>query len=156
MSVVIGNTEYFKGIGQIQYEGKDSDNPLAFKWYNKDQVIAGKTMSEHFRFAVAYWHSFCGVGSDPFGPGTQQFPWAVGADADERAKNKMDAAFEFITKIGAPYYCFHDFDLVEEGDTFAESSRRLEAITEYAKLKQNESGLSSFGEQPIFLAILDI
>ena len=141
MSVVIGNTEYFKGIGQIQYEGKDSDNPLAFKWYNKDQVIAGKTMSEHFRFAVAYWHSFCGVGSDPFGPGTQQFPWAVGTDADERAKNKMDAAFEFITKIGAPYYCFHDFDLVEEGDTFAESSRRLEAITEYAKLKQNESGV---------------
>ena len=141
MSVVTGNTEYFKGIGQIQYEGKDSDNPLAFKWYNKDQVIAGKTMNEHFRFAVAYWHSFCGVGSDPFGPGTQQFPWAVGTDADERAKNKMDAAFEFITKIGAPYYCFHDFDLVEEGDSFAESSRRLEAITEYAKLKQNESGV---------------
>ena len=141
MSVVTGNTEYFKGIGQIQYEGKDSNNPLAFKWYNKNQVIAGKTMNEHFRFAVAYWHSFCGVGSDPFGPGTQQFPWAVGTDADERAKNKMDAAFEFITKIGAPYYCFHDFDLVEEGDTFAESSRRLEVITEYAKLKQNESGV---------------
>ena len=141
MSVVTGNTEYFKGIDQIQYEGKDSDNSLAFKWYNKDQVIAGKTMSEHFRFAVAYWHSFCGVGSDPFGPGTQQFPWAVGTDADVRAKNKMDAAFEFITKIGVPYYCFHDFDLVEEGDTFAESSRRLEAITEYAKLKQNESGV---------------
>ena len=118
MSVVTGNTEYFKGISQIQYEGKDSDNPLAFKWYNKDQVVAGKTMNEHFRFAVAYWHSFCGVGSDPFGPGTQQFPWADGANADERAKNKMDAAFEFITKIGAPYYCFHDFDFVEEGDTF--------------------------------------
>ena len=141
MSVVTGNTEYFKGISQIQYEGKDSDNPLAFKWYNNEQVVAGKTMNEHFRFAVAYWHSFCGVGSDPFGPGTQQFPWVVGTDADERAKNKMDAAFEFITKIGAPYYCFHDFDLVEEGDTFAESSRRLEAITEYAKLKQNESGV---------------
>ena len=141
MSVVTGNTEYFKGINQIQYEGKGSDNPLAFKWYNKDQVVAGKTMNEHFRFAVAYWHSFCGVGSDPFGPGTQQFPWADGSDADERAKNKMDAAFEFITKIGAPYYCFHDFDLVEEGDTFTESSRRLEAITEYAKLKQSESGV---------------
>ena len=78
MSVVTGNTEYFKGISQIQYDGKDSDNPLAFKWYNKEQVVAGKTMNEHFRFAVAYWHSFCGVGSDPFGPGTQQFPWADG------------------------------------------------------------------------------
>ena len=121
--------------------GKTVIIPLRLSGYNKDQVIAGKTMNEHFRFAVAYWHSFCGVGSDPFGPGTQQFPWAVGTDADERAKNKMDAAFEFITKIGAPYYCFHDFDLVEEGDTFAESSRRLEAITEYAKLKQNESGV---------------
>jgi len=139
--VVTGNTEYFKGIGKIEFEGQTSDNPLAFKWYDENQVVAGKTMKEHFRFATAYWHSFCGVGSDPFGPGTQQFPWAVGADADERARNKMDAAFEFMTKLGTPYYCFHDFDLVEEGDSFAESSRRLEKIVAYAKEKQAASGV---------------
>ena len=106
MSVVTGNKEYFPGIGKIEFEGQGSDNPLAFKWYNEDQVVAGKTMKEHFRFATAYWHSFCGVGSDPFGPGTQQFPWAEGSDADERARNKMDAAFEFFTKIGTPYQGF--------------------------------------------------
>ena len=139
--MVTGNTEYFKGIGKIEFEGQTSDNPLAFKWYDENQVVAGKTMKEHFRFATAYWHSFCGVGSDPFGPGTQQFPWAVGADADERARNKMDAAFEFMTKLGTPYYCFHDFDLVEEGDSFAESSRRLEKIVAYAKEKQVASGV---------------
>ena len=139
--MVTGNTEYFKGIGKIEFEGQTSDNPLAFKWYDENQVVAGKTMKEHFRFATAYWHSFCGVGSDPFGPGTQQFPWAVGADADERARNKMDAAFEFMTKLGTPYYCFHDFDLVEEGDSFAESSRRLEKIVAYAKEKQASSGV---------------
>lgn len=139
--MVTGNTEYFKGIGKIEFEGQTSDNPLAFKWYDENQVVAGKTMKEHFRFATAYWHSFCGVGSDPFGPGTQQFPWAVGADADERARNKMDAAFEFMTKLGTPYYCFHDFDLVEEGDSFAESSRRLEKIVAYAKEKQSASGV---------------
>ena len=139
--MVTGNTEYFKGIGKIEFEGQTSDNPLAFKWYDENQVVAGKTMKEHFRFATAYWHSFCGVGSDPFGPGTQQFPWAVGADADERARNKMDAAFEFMTKLGTPYYCFHDFDLVEEGDSFAESSRRLEKIVAYAKEKQAASGV---------------
>ena len=139
--MVTGNTEYFKGIGKIEFEGQTSDNPLAFKWYDENQVVAGKTMKEHFRFATAYWHSFCGVGSDPFGPGTQQFPWAVGADADERARNKMDAAFEFMTKLGTPYYCFHDFDLVEEGDSFAESSRRLEKIVAYAQEKQAASGV---------------
>ena len=141
MSVVTGNKEYFPGIGKIAYEGRESDNPLAFKWYDETRVVAGKTMKEHFRFAIAYWHSFCGVGADPFGPGTQQFPWAEGADADVRARNKMDAAFEFFTKIGAPYYCFHDFDLVEEGDSFAESTRRLEAIVAYAKEKQAASGV---------------
>ena len=141
MSIVTGDKEYFNGIGKITYEGKESDNPLAFKWYDENQIVAGKNMKEHFRFAIAYWHSFCGVGSDPFGPGTQNFPWAIGEDANIRAKNKMDAAFEFITKIGAPFYCFHDFDLVEEGGSFSESQQRLEKIVEYAKLKQNESGV---------------
>ncbi len=141
MSIVTGNTEYFKGIGKIAYEGRDSDNPLAFKWYDENAVVAGKPMKEHLRFAIAYWHSFCGGGGDPFGAATRPMPWNDGADADTRAKNKMDAAFEFITKIGAPFYCFHDFDLVEEGDSFAESTRRLQAIVDYAKEKQAASGV---------------
>ena len=141
MSVVTGSTEYFKGIGQIQFEGRESDNPLAFRWYDENAVVAGKSMKEHMRFAVAYWHTFCGTGADPFGGGPQLLPWLEGPDADTRAKNKMDAAFEFISKVGAPYYCFHDMDLVEEGDSLSESSRRLEAIVEYAKEKQAASGV---------------
>lgn len=141
MSVVTGSKEYFPGIDKIAYEGRKSDNPLAFKWYDENAEIAGKTMREHLRFAIAYWHSFCGTGADPFGPGPRPLPWNEGADADTRARNKMDAAFEFITKMGAPYYCFHDVDLVEEGDTFAEFSRRFEAIVEYAKEKQSASGV---------------
>jgi xylose isomerase len=141
MSVVTGSTEYFKGIGQIQFEGRESDNPLAFKWYDADAVVGGKSMKDHLRFAVCYWHTFCGTGADPFGGGTKAFPWLEGPDADTRAKAKMDAAFEFVTKVGAPYYCFHDFDLVEEGDNFAESTRRLQAIVEYAKEKQAASGV---------------
>ncbi|NQU40550.1 MAG: xylose isomerase [Lentisphaerae bacterium] len=141
MSVVTGNTEYFPGIGPIGFEGRASDNPLAFKWYDESAAVAGKTMKEHFRFAIAYWHTFCGTGGDPFGGATHRFPWLVGDDADGRAKHKMDAAFEFITKLGAPYYCFHDYDLVEEGATFAESTRRLEAIVDYAKQKQAASGV---------------
>jgi len=141
MSVVTGSKEYFPSIGRIGFDGSDSDNPLAFKWYDESQVVAGKTMKEHMRFAIAYWHTFCGTGGDPFGGATHAFPWFAGADADTRAKNKMDAAFEFITKVGAPYYCFHDYDLVEEGDTFAESTRRLQAIVEYAKEKQAASGV---------------
>ncbi len=141
MTVVTGSKEYFPGIKKIIFEGPKSDNPLAFKWYDENQTVAGKPMKEHLRFAIAYWHTFCGTGSDPFGGGTHDFPWFAGSDADTRAKNKMDAAFEFITKIGAPYYCFHDFDLAEEGATFAESSKRLSAIVDYAKQKQDASGV---------------
>ncbi|MDD5148870.1 MAG: xylose isomerase [Flavobacterium sp.] len=139
--IVLGNKEYYKGIGQIQFEGKESDNPLAFKYYNPDQIVAGKTMREHFKFAIAYWHTFCGQGSDPFGPGTQQFAWDKPADAIEAAKEKADAAFEFITKMGFGYYCFHDYDLVREGATFAESESRLATITDYLKEKQAASGV---------------
>ena len=139
--IVLGNKEYYKGIGQIQFEGKDSDNPLAFKYYNPDQIVAGKTMREHFRFAIAYWHTFCGQGSDPFGPGTQDFPWDAPSDAIAAAKEKADAAFEFTTKMGFDYYCFHDYDLVREGATFAESESRLATITEYLKEKQAASGV---------------
>lgn len=137
----LGNKEYFKGIGDIKYEGKDSDNPLAFKWYNPDQTVAGKTMRDHFKFAIAYWHTFCGQGADPFGPGTQNFPWDEPSDAVEAAKAKADAAFEFITKMGFDYFCFHDFDLIQEGSTFAESEKRLSTIVDYIKGKKKESGV---------------
>lgn len=138
---VIGNKEYYKGINEIKYEGKDSDNPFAFKYYNPDQKVAGKTMRDHLRFAVAYWHSFCGTGADPFGPGTLKFPWDEPTDAIAAAKEKADAAFEFITKIGFDYYCFHDFDLIREAGTFAESEKRLSTIVEYLKEKQAASGV---------------
>ena len=136
----LGDKEYFKGIGEIKYEGRDSDNPLAFKWYNPDQMVAGKTMRDHFKFAIAYWHTFCGQGADPFGPGTQNFPWDEPSDAVQAAKAKADAAFEFITKMGFDYFCFHDFDLIQEGATFAESEKRLTTIVDYIKEKKKESG----------------
>jgi xylose isomerase len=139
--IVLGDKEYYKGIGQIKFEGAKSDNPLAFKYYNPDQVVAGKTMKEHFRFAIAYWHTFCGQGSDPFGPGTQKFAWDQATDAVQAAKDKADAAFEFISKMGFDYFCFHDFDLIAEGPTFGESERRLAAITEYLKEKKAASGI---------------
>ncbi len=135
----LGDKEYFKGIGEIKYEGKDSDNPLAFKWYNPDQKVAGKTMRDHFKFAIAYWHTFCGQGADPFGPGTQNFPWDEPSDAVEAAKAKADAAFEF--KMGFDYFCFHDYDLIQEGSTFAISEKRLATIVDYIKEKKNESGV---------------
>lgn len=141
MSVLLGNKEYFKGIGQIKYEGPESDNPLAFRWYDEKKVVAGKTLKDHFRFACAYWHSFVGEGSDPFGPGTHIFPWNEKSDPVERAKDKMDAAFEFITKMNLPYYCFHDVDVVDFGNDVAENERRLQALVEYAKQKQQESGV---------------
>ena len=139
--IVLGNKEYYKGIGQIKFEGKESDNPLAFKYYNPEQVVAGKTMREHFRFAIAYWHTFCGQGSDPFGPGTQNFAWDQSSDPIQAAKDKADAAFEFISKMGFDYFCFHDYDLIAEGPTFAESERRLATITEYLKEKKAASGI---------------
>lgn len=141
MSITLGNHEYFKGIGQIAYEGPESDNPLAYRWYDENRLIAGKTMKELFRFAVCYWHTFCGTGGDPFGPGTKHFPWLVSTDPMQSAKDKMDAAFEFITKLGLPYYCFHDIDLVDEGATLAEYERRMQQIVDYAKQKQDVSGV---------------
>lgn len=141
MKITKGNKEYFKGIGAIKYEGKESDNPLAFKFYNPNQKVGKKTMQEHLRFAIAYWHTFCGTGGDPFGPGTKNFPWLQSNDPVQRAYDKMDAAFEFITKIGAPFYCFHDYDLVDEGPTLKESESRLTKIVKYAKAKQKESGV---------------
>lgn len=137
----MSQTTYFKNINKIKYEGKTSDNPLAFKYYNPDQVVAGKTMREHFKFAIAYWHTFCGQGSDPFGPGTQNYPWDQSSDPIEAAKNKADAAFEFISKMGFDYFCFHDFDLIQEAPTFITSEKRLDTITDYIKQKKAETGI---------------
>jgi xylose isomerase len=138
---LIGNKEFFKGIGDIKFEGKDSDNPLAYKYYDPQQIVAGKSMTEHFKFAIAYWHTFCGQGADPFGPGTQNFPWDQYSDPIDAAKAKADAAFEFITKMGFDYFCFHDFDLIQEGATFSESEKRLSTIVDVIKGKQAESGV---------------
>lgn len=141
MEYLIGEKEYFKGIGKIQYEGKDSKNPLAFKWYDENKIVGGKTMKEYFRFAVAYWHSFCSTGGDPFGPGTKDLAWNASTDAVARGKAKMDAAFEFITKMGLPFYCFHDIDVVDEGSSITETDKNLQAIVDYAKEKQKSSGV---------------
>ncbi len=141
MGIVTGDKEYFPGIGQIKFEGKESDNPLAYKWYDENRIVAGKTLKEQVRFAVAYWHSFCNTGNDPFGPGTKTFPWDASGDAITAARDKMDAAFEFMTKLGVPYYCFHDIDLVDEGDSATEYEKRIQAVTDYAKEKQKASGI---------------
>jgi len=139
--VLIGNKEYFKGIDKIKYEGKDSDNPLAFKFYDENKVVAGKTMKEHFKFAIAYWHTLCNTGGDPFGPGTKVYPWSMNNDPFQAAFNKADAAFEFITKMGFGYYCFHDFDLIDEGASLIASEKRIQTIVSYLKQKQDDSGV---------------
>lgn len=141
MSVILGEKEYFKGIGKIEFEGRQSKNPLAFKYYDPNKVVGGKTLAQHFKFAIAYWHSFCNDGGDPFGMGTKNYPWNTSTDPVQNAKNKMDAAFEFITKIGAEYYCFHDVDLIDEGPNLVEFERRLDIITDYAAEKMKGSNI---------------
>lgn len=141
IKVTTGDKTYFPGIDRIQFEGKGSKNPLAFKYYDENKVVAGKTMKDHFRFSVAYWHTFTGTGGDPFGPGTREFPWATSTDPMTFAKEQMDAAFEFTSKLGAGYYCFHDFDIVAEGKSLAESEKNLQNIVEYARQKQDASGI---------------
>ncbi|MFC5409253.1 xylose isomerase [Larkinella bovis] len=140
-TVALGEKTYFKGIDTISYEGPKSKNPLAFKWYNPDLVLGGKTLREQLRFAVSYWHTFTGAGGDPFGPGTRVFEWDQHEDANVRAQMRMDAAFEFITKLGVPYYCFHDIDLVEDAPTVLEYENRMQAIVDYARQKQKQSGV---------------
>ncbi|MCC8486642.1 xylose isomerase [Xanthomonas campestris pv. raphani] len=140
-TVFIGAKEYFPGIGKIGFEGRDSDNPLAFKVYDANKQVAGKTMAEHLRFAVAYWHSFCGNGADPFGPGTRAYPWDVGNTALARAEAKSDAAFEFFTKLGVPYYCFHDIDLAPDADDIGEYENNLKHMVGIAKQRQAETGV---------------
>ena len=139
--ITIGNKEFFKGVSQIKYEGPDSKNPLAFKYYNPEQIVCGKSMREHFKFAIAYWHSFGGNGSDPFGNATQIFPWDKSNDPIQAAKDKADAAFEFISKMGFNYFCFHDYDLISEGRSLEESEDRLSIITDYVLEKQSKSNI---------------
>ena len=135
-----GKKEAYPGIGKIEYEGKNSRNPLAFRWYNPDEIVSGKKMKDHLRFAVAYWHSFCGDGSDPFGSSTHNFPWNDAAGRDDKIKMRLDAAFEFITKIGAGYYCFHDVDVVG-GGTVLEIEKRLDKFVPVMKTMQEETGV---------------
>lgn len=132
---------YFKNIDTIKFEGRESNNPLAFKWYDENRVVAGKTLKEHLRFSMAYWHTLCNTGGDPFGAGTETFSWNKNEDAVQRAKDKMDAAFEFMSKLGIPYYCFHDLDLVDEAPTLAAFESRVKELVAYAKIKQEETGI---------------
>jgi len=141
MKVTTGSQTFFKGIRKIRYEGKDSDNPLAFRYYDAQRKVGNKTMENHLRFAVAYWHTFGGAGGDPFGAPTKNFPWLKATDPVQRAQDKMDAAFEFITKIGIPFYCFHDYDVVDEAPALKESEKRLFKLVDYAKEKQKASGV---------------
>ncbi|AKU51894.1 xylose isomerase [Xanthomonas arboricola pv. corylina] len=140
-TVYIGAKEYFPGIGKIGFEGRDSDNPLAFKVYDANKQVGDKTMAEHLRFAVAYWHSFCGNGADPFGPGTRAYPWDIGNTALNRAEAKADAAFEFFTKLGVPYYCFHDIDLSPDADDIGEYQSNLKHMVGIAKQRQADTGV---------------
>ena len=134
-----GKKEAYPGIGKIEYEGKKSKNPLAFRWYNAEEEVGGKQMKDHLRFAIAYWHSFCGDGSDPFGNATRIYPWKD-ATNDDKIKQRLEAAFEFITKIGAGYYCFHDADVVGDGTVF-EMEKRLEKIVPVMKKMQEHTGV---------------
>jgi xylose isomerase len=137
--------EFFEGVERIEYGGPESDDPLSFRWYDADRVVRGRTMAEHLRFAVCYWHSFTWDGFDIFGAGTLDRPWhpnqAPSLDPMEAARRKMDAAFEFVSKLGAPFYCFHDRDIAPEGATFAESCRRLDEMVELAAAYQERTGV---------------
>ena len=141
LNVVVGDKEYFPGIQKIKFEGKDSDNPLSFKYYDPEKLVNGKPMKEHLRFATAYWHTFCGTGGDPFGPGTKIYPWDIDNDPIQSAHQRLDAAFEFFTKLGTEFFCFHDRDMSPEGKNVKETNKLLQDFSELAKHKQEESGV---------------
>ena len=133
--------EFFPGIGKIQFEGKESKNPMAFRYYNPEKVVLGKTMAEWLKFSMAWWHTLCAEGADQFGGGTKTFPWNGDSCPIQAAKNKVDAGFEFMQKIGIQYYCFHDVDLVDEGANVEEYEANLKEIVAYLKEKQAETGI---------------
>ena len=141
LNVIVGDKEYFPGIQKIKFEGKDSDNPLSFKYYDPEKLVNGKPMKEHLRFATAYWHTFCGTGGDPFGPGTKIYPWDIDNDPIQSAHQRLDAAFEFFTKLGTEFFCFHDRDMSPEGENVKETNKLLQDFSELAKHKQEESGV---------------
>lgn len=131
----------FPEISRIPYEGPQSKNPLAFRWYNAGEKVEGKTMAEQLRFTVVYWHTFRGTGSDPFGLGTMLRPWDDGSDSVENAQRRARVAFEFIEKLGAPFYAFHDRDVAPEGKTLAESNKNLDAVVKVLKEEQQRTGI---------------
>ena len=133
--------QYFENIGKIPFEGAGSKNPMAFHYYEPERVVMGKKMKDWLRFAMAWWHTLCAEGSDQFGPGTKSFPWNDAADPVEAAKHKVDAGFEFMQKMGIPYYCFHDVDLCAEADTVEAYEKNLKEIVAYLKQKQAETGI---------------
>jgi len=136
----VGENEFYKGIGKVRFEGPGSDNPLAFKFYDPEKVVAGKKMKEHFKFSLAYWHSLTGGGSDPFGDATIEHSWES-ADPMESARNRADACFEVVTKLGLEYYCFHDRDAAPAGSSIAESEKNLEKVTDLLKERQKATGV---------------
>ena len=133
-------SDYFADIPPVRFEGPDSANPLAFRYYDPSRVVLGRSMAEHFRFSVAYWHSFVWPGADMFGPGTFARPWQA-ADTMDNARIKLDAAFDFVSRLGAPFYCFHDVDMAPLGDTLAEGWRNLDTLADLAAKKQDETGV---------------
>lgn len=141
LTITLGEKEYFPFIQKVTFEGRESRNPFAFKFYDPNRIVRGKTMREQLRFAVAYWHSFCNTGGDPFGPGVKDFPWNAANEPIQAAKDKMDAAFEFITKLDIPFYCFHDVDMAPEGTSQADLEKHLRILVDYAKIKQQASGV---------------
>ncbi|MBC7886072.1 MAG: xylose isomerase [Saprospiraceae bacterium] len=141
MSYLIGKKEYYNSIRNIVFEGEESSNMLAFRWYDANKVIAGRPMKDHLRFACAYWHSFCNNGADPFGEATHFYTWNQNSDPLERGKAKADAAFEFFTKMGIPFYCFHDMDVIDFTHDIRDNEYRLKSITEYLNKKQQDSGV---------------
>jgi len=132
---------YFPSVGKINFEGKESKNPLAFRYYNPDKVVYGRKMKDWFKFSMAYWHTLCSESSDPFGGNTKSFEWNKATDPVQAAKDKLDAGFEFMQKIGIEYYCFHDIDLVDEGDSIETYEANLKAIVAYAKQRMAETGI---------------
>ena len=137
----VGKREYFRGIGRIPYEGAATDNPLAFRHYDAQKLVGDKTMAEHLRFAVCYWHSFCNTGHDPFGPGSRRYPWDADGSPLARAEARMDAAFEFFTKLGVPYYCFHDIDMAPDADDVVEYEKNLKHMVKLARERQQATGM---------------
>lgn len=131
----------FPEVTKIRYEGPESKNPLAFRHYDEYAVVEGKSMKDHFRFSVAYWHTFRGAGADPFGPGTMLRPWEAPVDSLDNAINRVHVAFEFMEKLGTPFYCFHDRDVAPEGETLAESHRNLDAVVKVLREEQERTGI---------------